>query len=99
MANLAFQPGVIEFFDSVTRAGNVELAVQEIVLATSSPLVGKTIADAQNALSDDTMIVALKKTSGLISGSRQQARIDAGDAVIVVGLPDRLAAFKEAVGK
>jgi len=79
MANLAFQPGVIEFF--------------------SSPLVGKTIADAQNALSDDTMIVALKKTSGLISGSRQQARIDAGDAVIVVGLPDRLAAFKEAVGK
>ena len=72
MANLAFQPGVIEFFDSVTRAGNVELAVQEIVLAHSSPLVGKTIADAQNAVSDDTMIVALKKASGLISGSRQQ---------------------------
>ena len=61
--------------------------------------MGKTIADAQNALSDDTMIVALKKSSGLISGSRQQARIEAGDAVIVVGLPDRLAAFKEAVGK
>ncbi|MFL5667275.1 MAG: potassium channel family protein [Ktedonobacteraceae bacterium] len=99
MANLAFQPGVIEFFDSVTRAGNVELAVQEIVLANSSPLVGKTMADAQNALSDDTMIVALKKPSGLISGSRQQTRIEAGDAVIVVGIPNRLAAFKEAVGK
>src|SRR5260221_2657383 len=99
IANLAFQTGVIEFFDSVTRAGNVELAVQEIVLATSSPLVGKTIADAQNAVSDDTMIVALKKTNGLITWSGQQARIDAGDAVIVVGLPDRPAAFKEADGK
>lgn len=99
MANLAFQPGVIEFFDSLTRAGNVELAVQEVILAASSPLVGKTIADAQNTLSDDTMIVALKKPGGLISGTRQQARIEAGDAIIVVGTPGRLAAFKEAVGR
>jgi hypothetical protein len=43
MANLAFQPGVIEFFDSIT----------------------------------------------------QEARIEEGDMVIVVGDPERLAAFRE----
>jgi Trk K+ transport system NAD-binding subunit len=95
MANLAFQPGVIEFFDSITKAGSVELAVQEVLLPATSPLVGKTRAEAQNTLSDDTMIVALKKAGGPITGSRQEARIEEGDTVIVVGDPERLAAFRE----
>src|SRR5437763_12130313 len=95
MANLAFQPGVIEFFDSITKAGSLELAVQEVLLPATSPLAGKTLAEAQNTLSDDTMIVALKKAGGPITSSRQEARIEEGDTVIVVGDPERLAAFRE----
>ena len=95
MANLAFQPGVIEFFDSITKAGSLELAVQEVLLPVTSSLVGKTMAEAQNTLSDDTMIVALKKAGGPITGSRQEARIEEGDTIIVVGDPGKLAVFKE----
>jgi len=39
--------------------------------------------------------VALKKVGGPITGSRQEARIEEGDTVIVVGDPESLAAFKE----
>ena len=97
MANLAFQPAVIEFLDSITRAGNTELAVQEVTLASTSPLVGKTMTEAQNALSNGVVLVALKKRSGLVSGPRPGTLIDAGDTVVVMGVPSQLAAFKKSV--
>lgn len=94
MANLALQPGVVEFFDMVTKAGNIELAAQEVILAPVSPLVGKTMVNAQNMMNDGTMIVALKKAGKLVPVTRQEARIDAGDTIIVVGAPEQLANLK-----
>jgi len=93
MANLALQPGVVEFFDILTKAGNLELAAREVVIAPHSLLVGNTLADAQRTLKDDTIIVALKKNCGLLTGSRLEARIEAGDSVIVVGVPEQLTSF------
>jgi voltage-gated potassium channel len=98
MANLALQPGVIEFFDTITKVGNVEFAVQEVLVATTSPLIGKTMVDAQSTLSDGTMIVALKKPGRLMTGSRLEVRIAAGDTVIIVGPPEQLVAFKKKNG-
>jgi voltage-gated potassium channel len=98
MANLALQPAVVEFFDTITKVGNVELAVQEVAVAATSPLVGKTMVDAQNTLSDGTMIVASKKPTGLMTGSRSEVHIGAGDTIIVVGPPEQLVAFKKKNG-
>lgn len=94
MASVALQPGVVEFFDTL-KAGNVELAVQEILLPASSPLVGKTMAEAQSTLSYGTMLVALKNSSGLVASSRQETRLAAGDTIIVVGALEQLAAFRQ----
>ncbi len=93
MANLALRPGVVDFFDLVTRSGNTELAAQEVLLAATSPLVGKTMMDVQDILSDDTMIVAVKKKGGLVTGLHKVVRLESGDAVIVVGNPQQLTAF------
>ena len=95
MANLALQPGVMEFFDTITKAGDVELAVQEVVVPANSPLVGKTLEEAQNTLSYGTMLVVLKRPSGVMPGSRHEARIEAGDTIIVVGALEQLATFKQ----
>ena len=94
MANLAIRPGLVEFFDTITKAGGVELAVEEVVVSPLSPLVGKTMLEAQNILSDGAMIVALKKSDGLVPGSRLEAHIRAGEAIIVVGTPEQLAAVQ-----
>jgi voltage-gated potassium channel len=95
MANLAIQPGVIEFFDTLTKAGGVELAIEEVVVSTASPLVGKTLVEAQNTLSYGAMIVALKRPSGLMPGSRLEARIEVGDTIIIVGAQEQLTAFQQ----
>jgi voltage-gated potassium channel len=95
MANLAIQPGVIAFFDTLTKAGGVELAVEEVVVSPASPLAGKTLVEAQNTLSYGAMIVALKRPGGLIPGSRLEARIEAGDTVIIIGVPEQLIAFQQ----
>ncbi|HEY6406574.1 MAG TPA: NAD-binding protein [Ktedonobacteraceae bacterium] len=95
MANLALQPGVMEFFDTITKAGDVELAVQEVIVPATSPLAGKTLVEAQNSLSYGTMLVALKRPSGVMPGSRLEARIEVGDTVIVVGGLEQLGVFKE----
>lgn len=95
MANLAIRPGVVEFFDTITKAGGVELAVEEVVVSPLSPLAGKTVLEAQNILSDGAMIVALKKPDGLVPGSRLQARIEAGEAIIVTGTPGQLAVVQQ----
>ena len=93
MANLALQPNVVDFFDTLINAGNPDLAVQEVTLPSHSPLIGKTIVDAQNTFTDGTMILAIKKPSGLVIGSRLETRIESGDAAMIVGTPDQLSAF------
>ena len=94
MANLAFQPSVIDFFDTITRAGSMELAVQEVTLASTSPLIGKAMLEVQNAVTNGIAIVALKKSSGMISGPGSATQIEGGDILIIVGVPEQLAAFK-----
>jgi voltage-gated potassium channel len=93
MANLALQPSVVDFFDTLINAGNPDLAVQEVTLPAHSPLIGKTIVDAQNMLIDGTMILAIKKPSGLVMGSRLETRIESGDAALIVGTPEQLSTF------
>jgi voltage-gated potassium channel len=95
MSNLALQPGVTEVLDNLTRAGNVELSVQEVQLTHSSRLTGETVGDVQSALGDGIMLLALKKPGGLVLGSRLDAHIDDGDTAIVVGRPEQLTAFRQ----
>src|SRR6266487_3762837 len=42
MANLALQPNVVDFFDTLINAENPDLAVQEVILRYHSPLILKT---------------------------------------------------------
>lgn len=93
MANLALQPAVVDFFDTLINAENPELAVQEVILPSHSPLIGKTIANAQSMLADGTMILAVKKAGGQVMASRLETRIESGDAAILAGTPEQLAAF------
>jgi voltage-gated potassium channel len=94
MASLVIEPGVVECVEMLTKTGGVEIAVEEVVISPTSSLVGKTLVEAQNTLRSGAIIVALKRPSGLMASQRSEARIEAGDMVIVVGAPDQLAAFQ-----
>lgn len=98
MANLALQPAVVEFFDTLFHAENAELAVQEVPLAPTSRLIGKTIVIAQNMLNQGMTILAIKKPSGLVTASRMETYVERGDVVIVVGTPEQLTTFAQKNG-
>lgn len=93
MANLAFQPGVIELFEVITQAEHMELAAREISLDMLPPLLGKTVGEAQNVLNNGLVIVALKKHHGLLVSPRRETMIEEGDTMLVVGVPGQLADF------
>lgn len=99
MANLALQPTVIDFFDALINAEQPDLTVQEVILPADSSLIGKTLADAQNTLTDGMIILAIKKASGLMMGSRLETRIESGDAAILAGHPNQLAIFARKNGQ
>lgn len=96
MANLAFQPTATEVFDSITSVKSMELAVQEVTLSRSSHLVGRSMAAAQTVIfKQGITMIALKKRTGSITGPQPDQIIEAGDTVIVVGMPDPLQDFKQ----
>ncbi len=95
MANLATQPGIVEFFETLTKADSVEIAVEELTVSPASILAGKTLMEAQNILNSRAMIVALKKPSGLIPSTKLETRIEVDDMIIVLGSPEELAAFQQ----
>ena len=95
MASLAIEPAVVELFETLTKASGVEIAIEEVAIPPASLLVGKTPMQAQKSLSFGTIIVALKKPGGLVPGQRSEARIEAGDTLIIIGTPDQLAAFQQ----
>ncbi len=99
MANLALQPAVVDFFDTLMNAEIPELAVREVTLPANSALIGKTIADAQNMMTDGTMILAIKKPDGLVIGSRLETRIEDGDSAIIAGTPKQLSTFARKNGQ
>jgi voltage-gated potassium channel len=90
MANLAIQPTVIDFFDILINAENPEIAVREVILPTNSPLIGKTLLEAQSTLTNGALILAIKKTDALVIGNRPKIRINASDALIILGSPEQL---------
>lgn len=98
MANLALQPTVVDFFDTLINAENSDFTVQEVILPAHSPLIGKTIVEAQTMLTDGTIILAIKKASGLVMGSRLETFIEHGDAVLLAGHPQHVSEFAQKNG-
>lgn len=98
MANLALRPGVVEFFQSIARVGNTELVIEEVLLSSNSPLIGRAMTDAPKIVTDGAILVALKKGSRLVPGLRPDVVIERGDTALVVGTPEQLVSFARGNG-
>lgn len=99
MANLALQPAVTDFLATLVNAENPEFAVREVTLRDDAPLAGKSITEAHKNLDEGTILLALKKPTGMVIGSRLETCIDAGDVAIVMGTPEQLATFARKMGR
>lgn len=83
MASLALHPSVVEFIEMVTVAPDMRL--EEIVVRSGSPLVGKTVGTASNDRGDVTILAVKKSGAGLVPSPDAGLVLGVGDLVVALG--------------
>ena len=93
MAMLALRPAVVDFIDTVTYGRGRELQLENVDVASGSPLVSLTMEQARNKVG--VTILAMRKKSGkLMANPPGEETIEDGDRLIVIGTKQRLAALE-----
>ncbi len=64
MAALMLRPAVVSFLDVITRAGEVVIDLEEIIINPGSKLAGKTLADARIPEQTGLVVMAIKRITG-----------------------------------
>ena len=92
MASLMIKPNIISFLDVVTRIGDVELDLEEVIVKKASYLENKTLIEAQIPKKTGLIVLAIKKIE---DGQLQfNPPVDyifkIGDVLIVLGREDQV---------
>jgi len=99
MAEILQKPTVIDFLDQTMMNNKLGLAMEEALVASSSPIVGKTVMSSSLRQDFGVMIVAIKKEAGkMIFNPSPDEQFDAGDVIVAIGEKEKLAKMTEAIG-
>ena len=91
MAQTALRPAVVDFVELATSSENLELAMEEIAIATSSALADRTLVDANLRQRFGVIVVGIQRQDNRMEfNPLPDAAIRAGDKLVVLGQPDSL---------
>jgi voltage-gated potassium channel len=91
IAQTALRPAVVDFVALATSSDNLELAMEEIPVAPTSPLVNQSIVNANLRQRFGVIVVGIQRTDRRIEfNPSPDAGIRAGDKLVVMGRPDSL---------
>jgi len=91
LAQMALRPAVVDFFQLATRAGNLELAIEQVAIGGGSPLGGRSIIDANIRQRYGLIVVGIQRTTGKMEFNPPgDAVMHAGDQLVVLGRTDGL---------
>jgi voltage-gated potassium channel len=91
LAQTALRPAVVDFFQLATRAGNLELSIEQVAIGASSPLAGRSIIDVNVRQRYGLIVVGIQRTSGKMEFNPPgDAVMHAGDHLVVLGRTDGL---------
>ncbi len=101
MASLLLKPNVISFFDVITKIGDYQLDVEEVLIEAGSELAEKTLSEAEIPRKTGLKVLAIK-TSG--DGKMQinpsgLNLLQAGDIIIVIGARDQIEKLRQLSNK
>lgn len=100
MASVATKPNIVSFLDVITTGGEKDLHVESILINEKSPVVSKVLAEAQIPKKTGLIIISIKKKESgqFIYNPSSQTRLDPGDEIMVLGLPENLEKLKGYLG-
>lgn len=91
VAQAILQPAVLDFIDVATRSEHLELQLEEVVVAPTSRLAGRSIAETRIRTELNVIIVALKSPgSRMAFNPKDDAVIRGGETLVMLGARDQL---------
>ena len=91
MAQTALRPAVVDFVKLATQAGNLELAMEQIVVNQSSALVGTSLVTSNLRQRFGVIVVGIQRAAGKMEfNPPPDAVIQTGDQLVVLGRPANL---------
>ena len=95
IASIITRPSTLELLELVSGQSTLDVEVDEIGVADSSPLVGKTTVDAETRSRHGLLIVAVKQQGGsMIFNPGTEVEFKAGDKLIVMGRSEDIDRFR-----
>jgi voltage-gated potassium channel len=97
MAAFVLQPHVAEFLDVVMHDGSLEFRLEEIRVAPSSDLGGRTLRDAHIRDRTGALVLAVRDGRGAFTTNPSpETVIETGQVLIAIGTEEQLAALADA---
>ncbi len=91
MASLLLKPNVISFFDVITRIGDYQLDVEEVVIEANSELDNKTLTQAEIPRKTGLKVLAIKSRSQAMQINPTGTRLlKTDDIMIVIGAREQI---------
>ena len=91
MAQTALRPAVVDFVELATSADNLELAIEEIPIGSTSALAGQSFLEAYLRQRFGIIVVGIQRQDRRIDFNPDpDARMHAGDKLVVLGRPESL---------
>jgi voltage-gated potassium channel len=91
IAQTALRPAVVDFVALATSTDNLELALEEILIAPDSMIANHSIVDANLRQRFGVIVVGIQRHDGRMEFNPEPATtIHSGDKLVVLGRPDSL---------
>jgi len=97
MAALMLRPTVISFLDIMTRAGDVILDLEDVVISTNSSIINKTLRQVKIPERTGLIVLAIKKKDSekLSFNPSSDEVLKEGDTMIVLGREEQVNNLRE----
>lgn len=91
IANAILRPAVVDFIELVTRREHLELQMEEVLVAPTSSLAGRSILATGLRQQYGAIVVAIKKGNDLMQfNPAPEHLIEVGDRLIILGAGEKL---------
>jgi len=98
IAHTVLKPAVVDFIEFATKAGNIDLQMEEISIPESSGLIGLTLDQCGMGRELGIIVVAIKRATGEMRFNPTfRTTIKLGDTLIVLGEVSKLKILEEKV--
>lgn len=97
MAALVLRPTIISFLDTITRAGDVELDLEDIIIGADSSMCNQSLKQIQIPQKTGLTVLATKKENSddIKFNPDPDEKLKAGDSLIVLGTPEQISNLRQ----